>query len=375
MKYCKECLYPSTKPDIWFDKKGLCAACIAFKERDKIDWKERANEFEKLVFAIKQMKFDYDCIVPVSGGKDSHYQIIKAKEYGLKVLAVNATTDSLSSLGQRNLTNISRLGCDVISISVDSRVRNGIAKHALLEIGDISYAEHVTIFTVPIHVAHKLSVPMVLWGENPQAEYGGPAAAQTSRNLNERWLSEFGGLNGLRVSDLIEQGLLPEDSAHFYKYPNGGALKNPTGVFLGYYFPWDGYQNAVEAQKHGFRWSEKPVEGIGYGYENLDNLQTGLRDYLKYVKYGFGRATDLVNNHIRRKRITRAEGISHCATWDGQYPRTYLGVSLEEILGQVNCTIEEYIEVIKRFTNKELFTFGNHTDLPMPKFEIGKGLL
>ena len=373
MKYCVNCLYPSTKPDLWFNDLGLCAACIAFSERERTNWEDRENEFRDIAYAVKQQKFDYDCIIPVSGGKDSTYQVIKALEYGLRCLAVTATTDSLSVLGRRNLDNISKLGVDHIEITVDKDTRRKISKYALMEIGDSSWAEHATIFTVPIHIAHKFAIPLIIYGENPQHEYGGPIQSQCSRNINERWLSEFGGLNGLRVSDLIEQGILPEEKATLYRYPKSSNLANPSGIFLGAFFPWDGYNNAKISQANGFEFSEKPVEGIGFNYENLDNLQTGLRDFLKYVKYGFGRATDLVCNHIRRGRLTRNQGISHCTVWDGNYPATYLGVSLEEILDEIDTTVEEYNQVIERFYNKELFNYWGDGVLE-PKFEIGVGL-
>src|SRR5258705_12539222 len=117
MKYCTECLYPDTKPDIVFNKDGVCSACTAFKAREQVDWSVGEREFKNIVYATKQMKFPYDCIVPVSGGKDSTYQVIKAKEYGLKVLAVTATTDHLSKVGRANLDNISNLGVDHIEVT------------------------------------------------------------------------------------------------------------------------------------------------------------------------------------------------------------------------------------------------------------------
>lgn len=373
MKYCINCLYPDTKPDLWFDESGLCAACIAFKERKNIDWRERASDFERIVKETKRLKRDYDCVVPVSGGKDSHYQVIKAREYGLNVLAVNATTDSLSILGRKNLDNISNLGVDCIEVALDKNIRKRCAKYALYEIGDCSYAEHISIFTVPIHIAKKFEIPLVIYGENPQSEYGGPKDSQQSKIINERWLSEFGGLNGLRVSDLVEQGLLPEDKATFYKYPKGEL---PRGIFLGQYFPWDGYSNALVAREHGFTWNDRPVEGIGFNYENLDNKQTGARDWLRYLKYGYGRATDLVCNHIRRGNITREQGIEHCKKWDGQYPVTYLGYSLEEIMSEIDVSVEHFINVARRFANKTLFDIGEENAFfgPFLRFEIGKGL-
>lgn len=377
MIYCKLCLYPSTKPNLAFNSDGVCSACTAFEERENIDWNKREQEFKSLVYATKQMKFPYDAIVPVSGGKDSTYQVIKAKEYGLKVLAVTATTDHLSKLGRANLDNISNLGVDHIEVTPNKALRRKINKYTLEQIGDISWAEHVCIFTIPVHEAMKRHVPMIIWGECPESEYGGPYEAQKARLLTERWLSEFGGLNGLRVRDLIDQGIASSEDLQFYSYPKrlDGNLNNPSGVFLGHYFKWDGYENAIAASAVGFK-QGGAVEGCGFSYENLDNLQTGIHDWFKYLKYGFGRATDLANNHIRRKRITRQEAIEHCQTWDGNFPGTYLGVSLEEILKNIDMTVEDFLKVANQFVNKDLFdlkykepiNFGNDIK---PKFEIG----
>ena len=374
MKYCKRCLYPNTKPDLFFDNDGICSACTAYGARSQINWIDLERQFRELVKqAISAAQTDgaaYDCIVPVSGGKDSHYQVLTALEYGLRVLAVTATTCSLSNIGRRNLDNIAKLGVDHIEITTNRQARRKLNKHALLEIGDISWPEHATIFTIPFIIAEQMDIPLILWGENPQNEYGGPEKSQQVKILNgEEWLNEFGGLNGLRVNDLVEQDVLSYHDAHFYTYPPCAHTIN--SVYLGSYFPWDGFENANIARGYGFEWYHRGVEGIGYAYENLDNTQTGLRDYLKYVKFGFGRATDLVCNHIRRGRLTRQEGIAHVQQWDGQWPATYLGRSLEEILGEVDVTIEKYLDIVNQFANKKLFRIYEH-GVPVPKFLIGE---
>jgi tRNA(Ile)-lysidine synthase TilS/MesJ len=120
MNYCNRCVYPDTKPDLTLNEYGLCSACEAFEKREEIDWGKRKEEFKELLDYIKCEANVYDCIIPVSGGKDSHFQVIKALEYGLKPLAITATTDDLSIIGRRNLNNISKLGVDHIEISTNS---------------------------------------------------------------------------------------------------------------------------------------------------------------------------------------------------------------------------------------------------------------
>ena len=127
-------------------------------------------------------------------------------------LCVVATTDSLSSLGRKNIENIKSLGVDMVEYSLNPKVRRVMNRIGLEQIGDISWPEHVAIFTVPIRVAVQFNIKLVVWGENSQNEYGGPAASQDSKVLDRQWLEEFGGLLGLRVTDLIGQrGIKPRD--------------------------------------------------------------------------------------------------------------------------------------------------------------------
>lgn len=354
LTYCKLCLYPNTKPDLMFNEQGICSACTAFQNRENIDWTKREQEFKQLCDQLIAYKHQYHCVVPVSGGKDSHYQILKAKEYGLNPLAVCASTDDLSGIGRDNLNNISLLGVDLIEVTSNSKLRRKINKFTLQEIGDISWAEHQTIFSIPIRIAIQFNIPLILYGENPQSEYGGPTKqSQEATILNKRWLEEFGGLNGLRISDIIDMGIGSEQEINIYKYPQTDKITQ--ALWLGQYFPWCGMENAIIANKYGFKEWYGPVEGAGYNYENLDNKQTGIHDRLKYLKFGFGRCTDLVNNHIRRHRITREEGKEIILIFDGKYPTTYLGTSLEEILEKIDMTVDEYLEVEYKFANKELF--------------------
>ncbi len=371
MRYCKLCLYPETKPDLSFDAHGVCNACLNYQYRAEVDWDQRKDEFLRVVETYRSKNGDnYDCLVPVSGGKDSTYQLLRLLEVGMNPLCVTATTDDLSDIGRRNIENIKKLGVDYIEVTTNPVVRRRINRFTLETVGDISWPEHVTIFTIPVRVAVQHNIRLIVWGENPQHEYGGPAASTQKNVLDRRWLEEFGGLLGLRVSDIVGQiGVTRRDMIQ-YTYPSDEELARVgvTGIFLGYYFPWDGYRNALFAQGYGFETFPTMVEGALANYENLDNHQMGLHDYFKFLKYGFGRATDIACNHIRRGRLTRRDGLELVKRHDGKFPWTYLGKKIEDILAPLDMPVDEFVDICDRWTNKKLFKCDNQGKLMKDRF-------
>ncbi len=358
IKYCVKCFLPSTKPDLYFNADGVCAACISFENRVEVDWQQREKDFFRVIQEIRsKSESKWDCIVPVSGGKDSTAQVIKIIELGLNPLCVTSSTCDLSEIGRFNLDNIKKLGVDSIEFSPNPIVRARLNKTALNQVGDISWPEHVGIFTIPVRAAVQFKVPLIIWGENSQNEYGGPASASENNVLNRRWLEEFGGLLGLRVSDLVDGFGFDENELIPYTYPTDAELSEVgvTGLFLGYYFPWDGYANYLISQARGFQSFGKVIEGSIVDFENLDNYQTGIHDYFKFLKCGFGRATDLVSVNIRRGRLTRNQGLDLIRRHDGKYPWTYLDKPLVEILRRIDVSLEEFNRACDRFTNEKLF--------------------
>ena len=358
IRYCARCVMPDTKPDLHFDDAGVCSACRSYERRPQVDWDARRAELREILDRYRAGSgSNYDCIVPVSGGKDSHYQVITMLELGVNPLCVTATTDELSDIGRDNIENIKRLGVDYVEVSTNPVVRRRINRLALREVGDISWPEHVAIFTIPVRVAVQFHVPLIVWGENSQNEYGGPAAAAESSVLTRRWLEEFGGLLGLRVTDLLGRDAIEARHLIQYTYPSDEDLRRVgvTGIFLGYYVPWDGLTNALIAQAHGFRTLDRTVEGSIVSYENLDNVQTGIHDYFKFLKYGFGRATDLACLHVRRGRLTRDQALYLVRQHDGKFPWTYLGRPIASTLRELGMTVDEFVAVCDRFTNKKLF--------------------
>jgi N-acetyl sugar amidotransferase len=358
LKYCKCCVMPDTKPDLYIDEGGVCNGCRSFQQRGMVDWDLRYQDLLKVLDKYRSKNGgNWDCIVPVSGGKDSTYQVVRMLQLGLNPLCVTSTTCDLSSLGRRNIENLKRLGVDYIEISPNPLVRAKLNRVGLTQVGDISWPEHVGIFTIPVRAAVQFNVPLIVWGENSQNEYGGPAAAAADNVLTRRWLEEFGGLLGMRVTDLIGQEGIEAKHLISYTYPSDDELQRVgvTGLFLGHYIPWDGLSNTLIAQANGFETYHKAVEGSMVNYENLDNHQTGIHDYFKFLKFGFGRATDLACLHIRRGRLTRQDGIEAVRRLDGLFPWEYLGKPLKEILQPLDVSVDEFIRLCDKFTNKKIF--------------------
>ena len=353
MRRCSACIYPDTRPDSHFVE-GVCSACRSFEERAAINWGERLDALKELLAQAKQRKAPYDCVVPVSGGKDSTFQVLKMIELGAKVLAVNAGTDLLTEIGRRNLDNLKRY-CDVIEWTPNIEVRKKLVRIGLRQIGDLSYPEHCAIWAVPTRIACLMKIPLVIWGECPQSEYAAPEGVPIPKRLDGAWVAQFGGMLGLRLSDLVGVEGLTEADLSVFRFPNVADLAagNVEGIWLGDFLDWDGWKNAFVAQQYGFECSPLPVETSLANYENLDNAATVLRDWLRYLKYGYSRATDIACNHIRRGRLTREEGLKLCERAE-VLPQTSLGMPLADVLEYFGLTMAEFKAECERWTSPEL---------------------
>ena len=357
MKRCNNCLIPIIRPEQIIFSDGICNACKNFQLKDQIDWNSRKNDFDDLLSASKlKKKSNWDCIVPSSGGKDSTYQAFFLREYGLRVLVVTASTCDLSEIGRKNIDNLKKKGFDTIEITPNKIIRAKINKFCLEFTGDLSWPEHISIFTQPVQIAIKFKIPLIFWGENPQFEYGGPLRKK-GYELDRDWLEELGGLLGLRVDDLVNHLGLKKEDVFFYEYPDNESIQsaNINGFFLGYFFKWDNLSNYYFAKKNGFIDYNKPIENGYFSFEKLDNYQHGIHDYFKFLKYGFGRATDQLSYLIRKKEIAREEAIKLLSKYEGKFPTSYLGKPLYEILKDINLGVDDFIKICDRFTNKSLF--------------------
>lgn len=317
MQECNKCLYPSTRPDLFIDS-GICDACKSATQKEMIDWEKRELELQEVLEKYRRKDGYYDCVIPVSGGKDSTFQVLKMLEYGMHPLAVTFAQCDISPEGQKNLDNIAELGVDHIIFRPNRKVYKKLFRKSFEKLGDACWPCHVGIFTYPIRVAVQYKIPLIVWGENSQLEYGGPASSKSSNCLTNTWLQEFGGMQGMRVEDWKDEidwkDLLP------YVYPTDEELKGTTGIFLGYYLKWDARKQLEEVEKHGFVRRKRPPNNAYLDYENVDCGFVDMHDHLMYKKYGFGRATTQLSIDIRNKRIDREKASKIAKKLDKKLP-------------------------------------------------------
>ena len=369
MRYCKKCVYPDTKPQLKLNVDGVCDACLSAQEKEKIDWIARKKELEKILEQYRTKNASrYDCIIPVSGGKDSHYQthIIK-NMFGLNPLLVSFHPRDFTEVGRKNIENLKNFGVDCIEFTANPIVYKKLAKFGLEELGDAAWPEHIGIFTVPVQVAVSYKIPLLVWGENPQMEYGGPAAVSTKQYLDREWNEKYGGyfLDKIKPQDMVKYGIELKDLKP-YLYPSDEEIRSVgvTGIFLGYYMKWDARSQVEVVKKLGFNVLKEPNEGTYTNYENLDTKYVGMHDYFKFLKYGFGRASDHASIDIRNKRLTREEALKLVKEYDGKIPTKYY----QEFLNEFELTEEEFFKICDKFINKSLFKTDKDGNLIRDKF-------
>ena len=355
MLYCNECIMPSTRPEQVFQD-GICDACTSKKRKHHlIDWRTRRNEFEQILSRYRGNGSWYDCLIPVSGGKDSCYQALTMRdEYGMNPLCVNHVPCELTEVGRKNLDFLRDLGFDLIQVGSNRKAYRELVKIGFFKLGDCCWPEHIGIFTAPVRVAVQYKVPLIIWGENSQFEYGGPASHRDNSYLDRNWLEQF-QMCGYRISDVVHDGVNLND-IKFFHYPTDDEIKSVgvTGLFLGYYEKWDSIRNYETVKALG--WSANPDGPIEGAFNNIENLDCkwigGLHDYMKFLKYGYGRATDQLCIEIRAGRMTRNAAIEALAnTTEGKIPWKYT----PDFLRYLNISEQQFFECLDRFTNKSLF--------------------
>lgn len=366
--YCKTCLIPSTRPEQVFGDDGICDACKSVKKKLNIDWDQRQKDFEEILSKYRTNDpSKYDCIIPVSGGKDSCYQAITMRDkYKMNPLCVNHIPCEQTEVGMENITFLREQGFDVIQVAANRKSYRELVRIGFFKLGDCCWPEHIGIFTAPVRVAVQYNIPLLIWGENSQFEYGGPASKKENNFLDRNWLEQFQML-GYRISDVVHDGIDMKDIKVFH-YPTDEEINKVgvTGLFLGYFEKWDTLGNIDFCLSRGWHKNpDGPVENAYNEYENLDcKWIGGLHDYMKFIKYGYSRATDQLNIEIRNGHMSRNEAIDKLAlTTEGKVPWKYV----PDFLKYLDITEEEFLDNLDRFTNKSLFETNDDGELVKDK--------
>ncbi len=346
---------PTTRPEQVF-KDGVCDACYSAEDKhNKIDWDLRRLEFESILSKYRSDGSYYDCVIPVSGGKDSCYQALTMRDdFGMTPLCVTHTPCDQTEVGRENLEFLRNLGFDLIQVSANRKWYRELVRIGFFKLGDCCWPEHIGIFTAPVRVAVNYKIPLLIWGENSQFEYGGPASKRENNFLDRNWLEQF-QMSGHRLSDVIHDGV-DLNNIKTLHYPIDSEINEigVTGLFLGYFIKWDTKRNTDVMLNLGWhRNPDGPVEGAYNDIENLDcKWIGGLHDYMKFIKYGYGRATDQLCVEIRAGRMTRKEAVSNLKTSsEGLIPWKFI----PDLLDYLSISEGDFLSNLDKFANKVLF--------------------
>lgn len=358
MKYCKSCVLPDTRPNIKLDEDGVCNACRSHSTKVVIDWEARNKAFLKVVENAKARSEGYDCLIPVSGGKDSTWQTLVCLERGLKPLAVTWRPPSRTPIGQRNLDNLVSLGVDHIDYQISPTVEKKFLIAALERFGSPAVPMHMAIFNIPVSIAVKFKIPLIIWGENSAFEYGSDSDRETGFKLDREWFEKYGVTHGTHAEDWISENLTRKElTPYFGPTPEELEASGVLAVFLGFYFQWDPEMTMKAATEHGFRSSDEGPKTGYYDYADIDDDFISIHHYLKWHKFGFTRLFDNLSLEIRNGRITRDQAVEIIASASDQEP-------VDDIAAFCRFTeisTSRFYEIIEKFRNHDIWVKENGT--------------
>jgi N-acetyl sugar amidotransferase len=322
MRYCTKCVYPAVAATpLTFDENGVCTGCRASEQRKNIDYSERRKLLKELLAEYKSDGSNYDCIIPVSGGKDSYYQAhVIVKEYGLKPLLVTYHGNNYLPVGERNLFRMREVfDCDHHVFRPSVEVLKKLNRVCFTKMGDMNWHGHCGIFTYPVRAAWHFRVPLLIWGEHGYTDLAGMYSMNDFVEMTAKYRLEH-AQRGYDWHDMVGQEGLREQDLLWAKYPTDDQIDEVgiRGIYIFNYVPWEANDH-TELVKREYGWEEAP-EPFDRTYRRMSNLddmhENGIHDYLKYVKFGYGRGTDHACKDIRAGRMTREQGVEMVRKYD-----------------------------------------------------------
>jgi N-acetyl sugar amidotransferase len=361
VSWCRQCLMPNTRPRMIIGDDGICPACKWAEAKRNIDWYEREQQFRALL-AQHAGRGAYDCIVPFSGGKDSAVIAWRLKhEYGLRPLLVCYGQLLWTDVGRYNFHQVANAGFDIVYWRTDQVVSRKLARRFLIERGHPKVHYDAAINAVPVREAVEKGIPLVIYAEHGETEYGGRVLSEESqrtRDLTEILENHVGDDARNWATDGIS-----ERELHPYIYPDLDDIHR-VGVkafYFSYFHKWSVYENALIARdKLDFRWCRPRSDGSFEGWDSIDDKIDGTDFWLMHLKFLFGRSTRMASRMIQNGHMTREEGLRLVREYDGEFPEMYL----PEVLEYVGMTRAEFIALADKHRNPELWTKENGEWVP-----------
>ena len=368
MKYCKKCLSPHTKPYIRFNHDGVCNACLAHETKqrslDRINWKERGSEFDKIVQNAKvQKKPIYDALVPVSGGKDSITQVHRLLKYNLRILAVNVDYGIKTEIGHQNLNIVPEMGANLVIYRPELTLHKKLIRIGFEKFGDPDLLSHTLLHAFPLHVALNFDIPLVLLGENSAFEYGGENQLAQLPEINREWFSRYAANQDRDARYVSRNFHIPMEKLLLYDFPDDLNFSGTRAIFSSHFFYWDSETHLDIAKSYGFKTLNQPGEGTFRNYVGLDEKINRIHQYLKVLKFGYGRATDHACEDIRNGRITRDEAKDLIRRYDLLPPSDYF---VDDFISFVGISRKRLFQILERYRNLEIWSRNKHGEWYIP---------
>ena len=369
-QYCTKCVMPSTRPGITFNEEGICSACQAYENRKKIDYGKRYSKLEQLCNKYRGMNGanGYDCMIAVSGGKDSHFQVYVMKELmHMNPLLVTVEDNfPMTNAGIHNLKNISEaFGCDIISMKPNIRVQKIIMRKTFEKYGKPTYFLDRYIYTYPLHMALKFNTPLLVYGENVSYEYGGTNAIETYSS-KDQVLNGVGG--GIPTEELLDSNINMKD-LNFFEPPRENELNKLDPIYLSYFVEWNSFKNYEIAKKYGFHDLTHEWERTHHveQFDQIDSRAYLIHSWMKYPKFGHASATDYSSRMIRYGLISRDEAVKLVKEHDHNLDP----LCVRDFCDFCQYTEKEFWEFIDSFYNTDLFEKDQYGSWKL-KTEVGK---
>lgn len=361
MRYCRRCLYPDTKPYLTFDSEGICNGCRSAERKQAaegaVDWAERGRAFYQLVEAARAAKAPlYDVAVPVSGGKDSITQVSRLLGRDLRILAINIDYGIKTEIGDYNLERIPLMGASLTIFTPEAELHRRLVRIGIEDFGDHDLMSHCLLHAMPLRIAHALSIPLVVMGENAAEVYGGDLEVANESAASRAWFTKYAANAGRDARFIADRYGIPFERLLPYDFPDEIVGSRTKAVFMSSYFRWDSEEHFEIAQRYGFTPLDQPAEGTYRNYVGIDEKLHRLHQFIKVLKFGYGRATDHACEDIRAGRLDREAA--------KDLIRQHDLLSLSDDVADAFCRFvgmdrDEFHQRLETFRNQAIWTRGN----------------
>lgn len=356
----------STRPRISFDARGLCNACVWAEKKKTLDWEKRESELKRILDNHRRSDGSFDCLVPVSGGKDGSYvaHTLKTK-WGMNPLCVTIKPALPTQLGEKNLQAFIDSGFPHIAISPHPEAMRVLNRQGLVDMGFPYYGWLISITAAPVELAARFGIDLLFYGEDGEVEYGGSTETDTNPEIRVEYMKRV-YLEAGYEKVMTNAGLTPQET-RFFSFPSEDVLKASSlkRYNWSYFENWDPYRNYLVAKEEcGLQEAEQSNAGTFTNFAQNDQFLYALHTYLMYLKFGFGRANQDACIEVRRGAMDRSQAVELVRIYDGQYPEEFEEMYLEYF----GMGGDEFHDVLNKWTNLELFEVSGRSRIP--KFTI-----